>query len=133
LLESQRSAMLGSHAGHYIAVVLDKSQAIVPAEIYEVIQPYVSCVLQSIDPTQPPPPTPFETAPWNQQGGSANSWPTVGNNSPATTQPAGTSPPPATWPSAPGSATPSAPWPSAPGGVTPTPWLNNQRSASQGS
>src|SRR5690606_3243745 len=82
LLESQRDAILGSRAGHYIAVVLDKTQAVVPAEINEVIAPYVRHVQRGIDPNQPPPASPFGEGNWNPQGGGASPWPAPSGNVP---------------------------------------------------
>ncbi len=36
-----RETIVGSKSGHYIANVLDRSQAVIPPEIHEVVQPYL--------------------------------------------------------------------------------------------
>lgn len=39
--ESSRQAIVRSRSGHYIAQLLDRSEAIMPAEIHQVLDPYV--------------------------------------------------------------------------------------------
>lgn len=116
LLESQRDAILGSRAGHYIAVILDKSHTMVPEEIHVVIHPYVERIQQGIDPNRPPN---------SSEGGGAIPWP--GGTAPTNPWPSTT--PPSQPPAGP------APWPTQPAGqnnpAAPAPWPTGNHSASQ--
>jgi membrane protein required for colicin V production len=93
LLESQRDRILASQSGHYIAMLLDKTDAVVPKEIHDVIGPYLDRARTEIDPSRAG--TPPSDAPL---------WP---SSSPQ--QPSGWAAPPASPPAA----QPAAPaWPS---------------------
>lgn len=41
LADTQRQTILGSRSGYYIAVLLDRSHAVMPEEIHDVLHPYV--------------------------------------------------------------------------------------------
>lgn len=135
LLESQRDAILGSRAGHYIAVVLNNTQAVVPAEIHEVIRPYVDRIRSGIDPNQPAPQNPFDGFPMPGQGGEGTPWGGQSNPSAGGTQ---TTPwgQPTAPPSAPTWGQPQSnplPWGQQPAPSNPPAWPSGNRSASQGS
>ncbi len=117
LLESYRPTILGSRSGHYIAILLSKTHAVVPQEMHEVIHPYVERMEQGLDPNRPAEPI----WPLNGQGGG---WPiSLPTSSPTSGRaqsqpPAGTSPAP--WPQPNARAAPRA-QPSS----TATPWPSN--------
>jgi len=52
LPQTQKDMIIASQAGHYIVRILDKTHAIVPPEIHEVIHPYVERIEQRLDPNQ---------------------------------------------------------------------------------
>ncbi len=53
-----RGAVLQSRSGHYIAVLLDRADAIMPNELHEVLDPYLNKLERELDPaTQPKPAT----------------------------------------------------------------------------
>ena len=47
--ESRKQQIIGSRSGYYIAVLLDKSHAIMPEEIHEVVGPYVHSLNGRLD------------------------------------------------------------------------------------
>ena len=100
LPQAQKDTIIASRTGEYIIVLLDKTHAIVPPEVHDVIHPYVERIEQRLDPNhQPSPGREFQAL-----------WP-EGESAPST---------PPTWPShaasAPG-------WPSAePSDVAPSAW-----------
>ena len=51
LSEPQRKTILDSHSGYYIALLLDRSHAVMPEEIHEVLHPYIHRARQKLDPT----------------------------------------------------------------------------------
>jgi membrane protein required for colicin V production len=64
LPQPQKEQILASQTGHYIVVMIDKADAVVPPEIHDVIGPYLHRIEQQLDP--------------NGQHGShqhANNWP----------------------------------------------------------
>lgn len=133
LLESQRSNILNSRAGHYIGVLLAKSDSVVPPEVQKVIGPYVDRIEQELDPNQPASAGLPELGGWPQSGqGQGSDWPrSSGTGSPS--QPAQQSPTTATsapWPtSSTTSSAGAAPWPEA--SSTPTPWPTDNRIPAQ--
>lgn len=50
LPQAQKEQILASQAGRYIVVLLDKTDAIVPPEIHDVIGPYLHRINQELDP-----------------------------------------------------------------------------------
>lgn len=50
LPQSQKDTILASQAGHYIVQILDKTHAVVPPEIHDIIHPYVEKIEQRLDP-----------------------------------------------------------------------------------
>lgn len=131
LLESYRPTILNSRAGHYIGVLLAKSDSFVPPEVQKVIGPYVERIEQGLDPEQPAGAGLPDLNDWPRSGQGGEGWPTGS----AAAQPA---PSPATSPPASAS---SAPWPqSQAGGTTtnwpqsttePTPWPTDNRLPAQ--
>jgi len=110
LLESYRPAILGSQSGHYIAVLLDKSESFVPPEMHAVIKPYVDRVQEGLDPNRPAGSGLPSGNPWPTQTGQGGGQ--YGYQSGSPTQQTGSQPPasssPAPWPTQ--SSSPSA-WP----------------------
>ena len=114
LIESKREEILQSRSGHYIAMLLDKTDAVVPQEIHDVIGPYLDRARTEIDPTRAPeasqPPTgadwPSATptsqpAPWGAaastdptawpSGSASNDWTTDNGVTADSTWPSGSS------------------------------------------
>ena len=129
LLEAYRPTILNSRAGHYIGVLLAKSDSVVPEEVQKVIGPYVDRIEQGLDPNQPAGSGLPMTSGWPQtgqggQGGQGGSWPAPSTQ----TQPSG----PSGVSGSPTGATPNAwpqqqpstgtAWPQS--STTPTPWPN---------
>ena len=50
LPQPQKESILASRSGRYIVVLLDKTEAIVPPEIHEVIGPYLNTIEKRLDP-----------------------------------------------------------------------------------
>ena len=48
--EGQRQAIIESRSGYYIAQLLDNSDVIIPAEIHEILEPYLHHLDESLDP-----------------------------------------------------------------------------------
>lgn len=119
LLESYRPTILGSRAGHYIGVLLAKSDSVVPAEVQKVIQPYVDRIEQGLDPNQPAGTGLPDLGGWSQ-GGQGGGWPPTGSPAqPAAQPPAGNSP--AAWPASGGAAAGGNQWPQSSTGASPWP------------
>jgi len=74
LPQAQKDAIVASRSGHYIVVLLDKADAIVPEEIHQVIGPYIHRIEQQLDPNYQPEPGHEIHASWPKQP--AGSWPT---------------------------------------------------------
>ena len=49
-----RTAVLSSRSGYYIAVLLQRADAVMPKEIHEVLDPYLKKLEQELDPTRQP-------------------------------------------------------------------------------
>lgn len=47
--ESRRQAIVRSRSGHYIAILLDRSEAIMPEELHQVLDPYVRTLDERLD------------------------------------------------------------------------------------
>lgn len=127
LLESQRSAILNSKAGHYIGVLLAKSDAVFPPEVQKVLGPYVDRIEQGLDPDQPAGSGWPASSDWpaSGQGGQGTSWPTSNQGSQPPVQPAPR--PPANggatpWPTSGATDSNTNSWPST--ATNPTPWPN---------
>jgi membrane protein required for colicin V production len=56
LPQPQKETILASQAGRYIVALLDKTDAIVPPEIHEVIGPYLHEIEKRLDPNHQPDP-----------------------------------------------------------------------------
>ena len=52
--EPQRGNILGSRSGYYIAVLLDRSHAVMPEEIHEVLHPYIHSAEERLGPLGTP-------------------------------------------------------------------------------
>ena len=50
LPQPQKEQILASQTGHYIVVLLDKTDSVVPPEIHDVIGPYLHRIEQQLDP-----------------------------------------------------------------------------------
>lgn len=50
LPQSQKEQILASETGHYIVVLIDKTDSMVPPEIHDVIGPYLHRIEQQLDP-----------------------------------------------------------------------------------
>ena len=82
LPQNQKDMIIASRTGEYIVRLLDKTHAIVPPEIHEVIHPYVQRIEQRLDPNYQPAPSsgfpaqwPAQAAPdWPAQGETLNNW-----------------------------------------------------------
>lgn len=124
LLETYRPTILGSRTGHYIGVLLAKSDAVVPPEVQKVIQPYVDRIEQGLDPNQPAGAGLPDMGGWPQSG-QGGSWPAAGTPSQSSSQPpAGTTP--TQWPQSGGGGTA---WPQS--STTPAPWPTDNRTPAQ--
>ncbi len=53
LSEALRDHILATKSGHYIALVLDKAETVMPKEIHQVLQPYLQKIEDRLDPNQP--------------------------------------------------------------------------------
>jgi membrane protein required for colicin V production len=49
LSEPQRQAICNSKSGYYIAILLDKADAVIPGEVHEVLNPYIERLDREID------------------------------------------------------------------------------------
>lgn len=49
LSEPQRQAICNSRSGYYIAILLDKADAVIPGEVHEVLNPYIERLDREID------------------------------------------------------------------------------------
>lgn len=49
LSEPQRQAICNSRSGYYIAVLLDKADAVIPSEVHQVLDPYIDRLDQEVD------------------------------------------------------------------------------------
>ncbi|MCH2115805.1 MAG: CvpA family protein [Pirellulales bacterium] len=56
LPQNQKDSIIASQAGQYIVRLLDKTHAVVPPEVHEVIHPYVERIEQRLDPNYRPGP-----------------------------------------------------------------------------
>ena len=106
LPQSQKDTIVASRTGEYIVVLLDKTDAVVPPEIHEVIHPYVERIEQRLDPNYQPDLTRGIQAMWPQ--GATPSWPAESSSNPtwpaaepANVAPSAWSQPSATPPSSP--------------------------------
>ena len=74
---TQKEKIISSRAGRYIVVLLDKTEAVVPPEIHDVIQPLIDRIERGFDPNAPQmnlplenfqPQYPYQGQPANWQG-----------------------------------------------------------------
>ena len=103
LPQPQKEQILASETGHYIVVLIDKTDSVVPPEIHDVIGPYLHRIEQQLDPNGKHQGTGHGyQANWPAEAfpNAFPSWPslpaTSNNSTPA--QPAATQLPAATWP-----------------------------------
>jgi membrane protein required for colicin V production len=54
LPQPQKETIVASRAGHYIVVLLDKTDTVVPPEIHEIIGPYIHRIEERLDPNYQP-------------------------------------------------------------------------------
>lgn len=98
----QRQSIVDSRAGRYIVVLLDRTKAIVPPEIHDVIGPYIDTIEERIDPSKQSPNSP-QTPLWSGgTAGEGTAWPTTAPQ-PLTETPS------LTWPQPAHSTTPNQP------------------------
>ena len=64
LPQQQKEQILASQTGHYIVVLIDKTDSVVPPEIHDVIGPYLHRIEQQLDPN-------------NQHGTQHANWPSA--------------------------------------------------------
>jgi len=50
LPQAQKEAIIGSQTGHYIVVMLNKTESVVPPEIHQVLRPYLDRIGEQLDP-----------------------------------------------------------------------------------
>ena len=95
--ESNRQAIVRSRSGHYIAQLLDRSEAIMPAEIHQVLAPYVRTLderlgefqgVSQVPGSAPGGPAPVPSDPYGNTLPPANLSPEQGTNG---------EPPPSSW------------------------------------
>jgi membrane protein required for colicin V production len=56
-----RSSVLGSQSGYYIALLLDRADAVMPKELHDVLDPYLNKLEKELDPNwQPEPKAPSQ-------------------------------------------------------------------------
>lgn len=77
---AQKEAIVGSRAGRYIVVLLDKTESIVPPEIHEVIGPYLQKIEERIDPGKQPANTGPQIPLWPGTSGDGTAWPATTQN-----------------------------------------------------
>ncbi len=53
LSQALRDHILATKSGHYIALVLDKAESVMPKEIHQVLDPYLQKIEDRLDPNQP--------------------------------------------------------------------------------
>lgn len=54
LSDQARSAALHSRSGHFIAVLLDRAEGVMPRELHDVLSPYLNTLEDGLDPTKQP-------------------------------------------------------------------------------
>jgi membrane protein required for colicin V production len=54
LLDGAREPILNSRSGYYIALLIDRADAVMPAEIHDVLGPYLHKLEEELDPALPP-------------------------------------------------------------------------------
>lgn len=94
LPQSQKEQILASETGHYIVVLIDKTDSIVPPEIHDVIGPYLHRINEQLDPNGT-----HGSQHANWPSAAFPEWPrlpTTSNSNSTPAQPAGTPLP--TWP-----------------------------------
>ena len=94
LPQSQKEQILASETGHYIVVLIDKTDSIVPPEIHDVIGPYLHRINEQLDPNGT-----HGSQHANWPSAAFPEWPrlpTTSNSNSIPAQPAGTPLP--TWP-----------------------------------
>jgi len=103
LPQAQKDTIIASQAGQYIVRILDKTHAVVPPEIHDVIHPYVERIEQRLDPNHQPSEAEGFQAKWSdlptqwptQQNTAENVWPKQDQPAQQQAAPAATSWPPA--------------------------------------
>lgn len=85
--DSQRQAICNSKSGYYIAVLLDKADAVIPQELHQVLDPYIHKLDQTVGQPRPVSPKPL-SAGWQLPALPANLF--GGSKKPAAKVPAAT-------------------------------------------
>ncbi len=93
LPQAQKDSIIASRTGEYIIVLLDKTHAIVPPEIHDVIHPYVQRIEQRLDPHHQPASGHEFQALWPRGGASPSAPPTWPSTEPTDVAPSAWSPP----------------------------------------
>lgn len=68
LPENLKERIISTRSGYYIAMLLDKTESIVPPEVHQVIGPVIQRIEQGLQPGQTlptQPPQPFQQQPWS--------------------------------------------------------------------
>ena len=96
LPQPQKEQILASQTGHYIVVLIDKTDSVVPPEIHDVIGPYLHRIEQQLDPNNQ-----YNSQHANWPQAAFPEWPSLpsSNSNSIPAQPAATPLP--TWPPAP--------------------------------
>ncbi len=89
LPQNQKDTIIASQAGHYIVQFLDKTHAVVPPEIHDIIHPYVERIERQLDPNHQHSHSPLDfQAQWPAaQKDSPNAWPQQPQTPPTQQQP----------------------------------------------
>ncbi len=66
LPQAQKDTILASKAGHYIVVLLDKTESAVPPELHDVVSPYLNRIEERLDPDYQGPPSEDIRSLWPQ-------------------------------------------------------------------
>jgi membrane protein required for colicin V production len=70
-----RAAVLGSQSGYYIALLLDRADAVMPKELHDVLDPYLNKLEKELDPAKKPHPAPASHEPARVEQGSVPATP----------------------------------------------------------
>ena len=68
LSSKARAAVLNSRSGYFIAVLLDRANAVMPKELHDVLDPYLNKLEKELSPATQPGPGPFRPPTTNPSG-----------------------------------------------------------------